>query len=191
MVERKVADEVTDRLVDMAKKIRLGPGLAPQTDMGPVVSEEQLARILGYIQIGQSEGAVLAAGGKRGGGDLAGGFFVEPTVLTSVDNQMRVAQEEIFGPVLSVIPFDDIEQVIGVANDVRFGLSAGVWTRDIAKAHTVAAAVKSGTVWVNTYGMFDPAVPYGGYKMSGYGRELGGPSLDAYTQTKSVWVNLG
>jgi acyl-CoA reductase-like NAD-dependent aldehyde dehydrogenase len=189
-VERKIAGEVTERLVERARRIRLGPGLAPDTDMGPVVSDEQLDRILGYVEIGRREGAHVATGGNRLGGEHAEGFFVEPTVLTGVANDMRIAQEEIFGPVASVISFDDIDQVLDWANQTRFGLAAGVWTRDLSKAHSVAAALRSGTVWVNTYGMFDPAVPYGGYKMSGYGRELGEASLDAYTQTKSVWVNL-
>jgi acyl-CoA reductase-like NAD-dependent aldehyde dehydrogenase len=191
LVAEPVVDEVSNRLVERARKIRLGPGLSPATDMGPLVSQEQLERVLNYIELGRREGARVITGGDRMGGQLNGGFFVSPTVLGNVTNDMRVAQEEIFGPVLAIMSFRDVDEAVRIANESRFGLSAGVWTRDIATAHRVAARLRSGTVWVNTYGMFDPSVPYGGYKMSGYGRELGEAALDAYTQTKSVWLNTG
>jgi aldehyde dehydrogenase (NAD+) len=147
--------------------------------------------VLGYIELGQQEGARVMSGGYRAGDELSRGFFVAPTVLGNVSNDMRVAREEIFGPVVAIMRFEDVEEAVRLANATSFGLCAGVWTRDIAKAHRVAAALRCGTVWVNTYGMFDPSTPYGGYKMSGYGRELGEAALDAYTQVKSVWINTG
>ncbi len=190
-VERPLHEEIAEQLSERAASIRLGPGLAPGTEMGPVVSEEQLSRVLGYVEVAEKEGAQVVTGGKRANGDLARGYFVQPTVLTKVTNEMRVAQEEIFGPVVAIIPFEGAEEVVEQANTTQYGLTAGVWTRDIAKAHRVAAELRCGTVWINTYGMFDPSVSFGGYKMSGYGRELGHASLDAYTQVKSVWVNVG
>ena len=190
-VERPLHEEIAEQLSASAANIKLGPGLTPGTEMGPLVSEEQLSRVLGYVEVAEKEGARVATGGKRANGDLARGYFVQPTVLTNVTNEMRVAQEEIFGPVVAIIPFDDAEEMVKQANTTQYGLTAGIWTRDIARAHRVAAELRCGTVWINTYGMFDPSVSFGGYKMSGYGRELGQASLDAYTQVKSVWVNVG
>ncbi len=191
LVAKEAVDEIAERLVERARRIRLGPGLAPNTDMGPLISDEQLDRVLGYVDIARREGARVMCGGTRVGDGPASGFFVAPTVLGSVTNDMQVAQDEIFGPVVAIMSFDGVDEALRIANDTQFGLSAGVWTRDLATAHRVAANLRCGTVWVNTYGMFDPSVPYGGYKMSGYGRELGEAALDAYTQVKSVWMNIG
>jgi len=190
-VHESIRDEFTERLVERARGIRLGPGLAPDTEMGPVVSSEQLERVTGYVEIGVSEGARVLTGGKRASGDgLDDGYFVEPAVLTDVDTRMRVMREEIFGPVALVGSFSDEDEAVKLANDTHFGLAAGIFTRDVTRAHRVAAAINAGTVWVNTYGMFDAAIPYGGFKLSGFGKELGREALDLYLQTKTVWVEL-
>jgi aldehyde dehydrogenase (NAD+)/phenylacetaldehyde dehydrogenase len=157
--------------------------------MGPVVSQEQFDRVTGYIDIGRSEGAEVVTGGGPAEG-LGDGYFVQPTVFAGVNNEMRIAQEEIFGPVAAVIPVDDVDEAIRVANDTIYGLAAAVWTNDLAKAHRVARGIRAGTVWVNAYGNIDPAVSFGGYKQSGFGRELGLHSIETYTQQKSVWVSL-
>ena len=156
--------------------------------MGSLVSEEQMNRVMSYIAKGREEGASLVAGGERVGDR---GYFVTPTVFADVRNDMTIAQEEIFGPVASVIAFTDEADAIRIANDSRFGLAAGVWTNDVKKAISFARGVKAGTVWVNTYNMTDNALPFGGYKDSGFGRELGAAALDIYTQTKTVWIDLG
>jgi aldehyde dehydrogenase (NAD+) len=169
--------------------MKLGNPLEEDTGMGPVVSQEQLDRVTGYIDIGRSEGAEVVAGGERRA-DLGDGYFVQPTVFAGVRNDMRIAQEEIFGPVAAVIEVGDVDEAIAIANDTIYGLAAAVWTNDVTKAHRVARGIKAGTVWVNTTGLFDPAVSFGGYKQSGFGRELGKHSLEAYTENKSVWVNL-
>jgi acyl-CoA reductase-like NAD-dependent aldehyde dehydrogenase len=161
-----------------------------KTSIGPQVSKEQQERVLNYIDIAQKEGAKLACGGEAPKGDLAKGYFVKPTVFTGVNNDMRIAQEEVFGPVLAVIPFSTVDEVAEQANKTTFGLSGAVWTRDVKKAHRLSAKIKAGTVWVNCFNNFDPAVPFGGYKMSGYGRELGKHSIELYTNIKSVWMNL-
>ena len=188
-VERGIYDEFTARLADMARSVKLGHGLDPATKMGPLVSKAQQQRVLSYVQIGTDEKANSLSGGKAPGGTLAEGFFVEPTVFAGVNNRMRIAQEEIFGPVVCAIPFDDLPDAIAQGNDSPFGLAAGVWTRDIRKAHQAAAALDAGTVWVNCYNAFDNASPWGGFKQSGWGREKGPYGLDLFTQIKSVIIN--
>ncbi|HWC14576.1 MAG TPA: aldehyde dehydrogenase family protein [Actinomycetota bacterium] len=189
LIEKGVHDEFVDALVSSTAKMKVGPALAEDTAMGPVISKEQLDRVTGYIDIGRSEGAEVATGGECPT-ELGDGYFVEPTVFTGVRNDMRIAQEEIFGPVVTVIPVDDVDEAIRVANDTIYGLASAVWTSDISKAHRVARGIKAGTVWVNTYGLYDPSVSFGGYKQSGFGRDLGVHALEAFTQTKSVWVSL-
>jgi acyl-CoA reductase-like NAD-dependent aldehyde dehydrogenase len=189
LVERSAHDEFVSSLVDATRAMKVGPALEEDTAMGPVVSQHQRDRVLGYIEIGRREGADVAAGGEAPS-DLGDGYFVTPTVFTGVRNDMRIAQEEIFGPVAAVIEVADVDEAIEVANDTIYGLSAAVWTNDLGKAHRVARGIKAGTVWVNTAGLYDPAVSFGGYKQSGFGRELGLESIETYTQSKSVWVSL-
>ena len=161
----------------------------PRTQMGPLVSEEQLNRVTGYLVAGKEEGASLLCGGTRLEGNLAGGYFVAPTIFSDVRDSMRIAREEIFGPVICAIPFDDVEEVVQRANSTEFGLASGVWTTDVGKAHRLARQMQSGSVWVNCYNVMDPAVPFGGRKMSGYGSEGGRHQLDAYLNIKAVWIN--
>ncbi len=188
-VERGIYDEFVELLAGMARSVKLGHGLDPSTKMGPLVSAEQQRRVLEYVRIGRAESATAVAGGNAPAGDLQSGFFVEPTVFAGVDNSMRIAREEIFGPVVCAIPFDDLPDAIAKGNDTPFGLAAGVWTRDIRKAHQAAAALDAGTVWVNCYNAFDNASPWGGFKQSGWGREKGPYGLDLFTQIKSVIIN--
>lgn len=190
-VEEPVADEVVEQLATRARSLRLGHGLDPSTEMGPLISDRHRERVLSYVGLAQEEGAEIVAGGKTA--DVAGypdGFFTEPTVIGGVRNDMRVAQEEIFGPVLSVIPWRDVDDLRSLANDIQYGLAAGIWSGDVAKALKLADLIDAGTVWINTYGMFDVAVPFGGRKHSGYGRELGDEALEPYLQSKSVWLDL-
>jgi phenylacetaldehyde dehydrogenase len=186
-VERSVFERVTQGIAAAAKSMRVGPGMSPSTDIGPLVSEEQMNRVNSYIDSGIAEGARALSGGKRVGGD---GYFVEPTVIVDVQPHMKVVQEEIFGPVVVAIPFDDPSEIVGEANDTIYGLAAGVWTSDVSKAHKTAAALRAGTVWVNCYNVFDPALPFGGFKQSGWGREMSHNALECYTETKSVVVKL-
>ncbi|MDP2675208.1 MAG: aldehyde dehydrogenase family protein [Dehalococcoidia bacterium] len=187
LVERGVYDRFLEQLHKRAASISVGDPLDPATYMGPVVSEEQFERVMGYIGIGKEEGARLVTGGGRIGD---AGFFVQPTIFAEVENRMRIAQEEIFGPVACVIPVQDADEAVRVANDTAYGLAAAVWTRDVAKAHTIAQRLRAGTVWVNTYGPTDSRSPWGGFRDSGFGRELGRQALDLYTEYKSVWVAL-
>ena len=189
LVDKDIHDEFVSSLIDATSKMKLGPALDEDSALGPVVSAEQLERVTGYIDIGKTEGAEVATGGEVSS-DLGDGYFVQPTVFTGVRNDMRIAQEEIFGPVAAVIEVDDVDEAIAVANDTIYGLAATVWTNDLSKAHRVARGIRAGTVWVNTTGLYDPATSYGGFKQSGFGRELGRHSMDIYTEMKSVWVNL-
>jgi len=186
-VERPVFDQVVEGVSAKAKKIKVGSGLDPSTHMGPLVSEEQLQRVCNYLEIGMAEGAKAASGGKKIGDK---GYFVEPTVLVDTKDYMKVVQEEIFGPVVAAIPFDNPEELLPRANDSVYGLAAGIWTRDISKAHKLAALLRAGTVWINCYNIFDAALPFGGYKQSGWGREMGKDVLNLYTQTKAVCARL-
>jgi aldehyde dehydrogenase (NAD+) len=189
-VERPIYQEFIDRLAEFAGSLRVGHSLDPQTQIGPVVSRGQLERVTGYLEIGRQEGATAVAGGARlTEGDLAKGFFVPPTVFVDAHDDMRITTEEIFGPVAAVMPFDTLEEVVARANRTQFGLGGGVWTRDIGKAHKVARAVRAGTIWVNTYGVVDPAIPFGGMKMSGWGKDLGMQSVEDYLTVKAVWIN--
>ncbi|EKT76747.1 betaine aldehyde dehydrogenase [Rhodococcus opacus M213] len=157
----------------------------------PLISQRQLDRVMNYIDIGGGEGAQLASGGNRLGGELANGFFVEPTVFAGASNEMTIAQEEIFGPVASVIPFDEPEDALRIANDTPFGLAGGVWTQNLATAHKVSRGINAGTVWVNCYGVLDPAVGFGGTKMSGYGWKGAKEHVESYLYPKAVYINLG
>jgi len=190
-IESKVRDEFTEKLVGRAKKMQPADPLDPKTRMGAIVSQQQMQTVLGYIEKGKEEGARLVAGGNRVSVDGSKGFFIEPTIFGDVTNEMTIAQEEIFGPVLSIISFDDMEQAVDQANRNPYGLAAAVWTRDIKKAHHISRQLRVGTVWINTYGLMDAALPFGGYKQSGFGRELGAYAVEHYTELKSVWLNMG
>ncbi len=190
-VQRPVYDEFVEKVAAFAKTLRVGDPLDPETQLGPVVSAEQLERVTGYLALGHAQGAKALAGGERLMlGALAKGFFVAPTVFAGVNDDMRIAREEIFGPVLSALPFDDADDAVRRANDNPYGLGAGVWSKNVSTVHRVARGLRSGTVWANCYQVMDPAIPFGGYKMSGFGRESGVEHVQEYLQTKAVILKL-
>lgn len=191
LLHKDIHDDFVDRLVDKSKQMKLGDPLDPSTGMGSQISRAQMDRILGYIETGVAEGAKLCCGGERDTeGANARGYFIKPTVFTGVSPGMKIAQEEIFGPVLATLKFNDEREAVDIANGTIYGLVSAVWTRDIQLAHRVASQIKAGSVWINTYNGFDSASPFGGYKQSGFGRDLGAYALDQYTNVKSVWVAL-
>jgi acyl-CoA reductase-like NAD-dependent aldehyde dehydrogenase len=190
LVDQSIRDEFIDKVAARTRKMVPGDPLDPKTRLGAIASKAQMDRVLRYIDIGKKEGATLVAGGARADIGTGRGYFVQPTVFDGVTPEMTIAREEIFGPVLAAIEFGDVEEAIARANDSMYGLAAAVWTRDIKKAHYVARRLQAGTVWVNTYNVYDTALPFGGYKQSGFGREMGMHALEHYTQTKSVFVDL-
>ncbi|MGL4550980.1 MAG: aldehyde dehydrogenase family protein [Gemmataceae bacterium] len=186
-VEEKIHDAFVEKMIKKAKGRKVGDPFDPETEQGPQVSQEQYDRVMGFIDIGRKEGAKLLTGGNRVGSK---GYFIEPTVFTGVTDDMRIAKEEIFGPVMSILPFKDVDEVVRRGNQTFYGLAAAVWTRDVKKAHRVANRLRAGTVWINCFDVFDAAAPFGGFKMSGIGRELGEYALEMYTEVKTVYVNL-
>jgi phenylacetaldehyde dehydrogenase len=186
-VQQSRFDEVVDGVSEIAKSLKMGSGMDPTTQMGPLVSAEQLSRVTGFLESGRADGATAVTGGGRYGDK---GYFVEPTVLTNTTPDMKVVREEIFGPVVVAAPFSDLDEIAAVANDTEYGLGAGIWTRDIGKAHAMAKKLRAGTVWINCYNVFDASLPFGGYKQSGWGREMGHEVLNNYTEVKAVTAQL-
>ncbi len=182
-VQKDMFDQVVEGVADQARKIKVGPGFEPDTTMGPLVSEEQLNRVCSYLEAGLNEGAEAIVGGKKKGGR---GYFVEPTIMVKTNPNMKVVREEIFGPVVTASPFSDIDELVAEANHTEYGLAAGVWTNDLSKAHRIAHKLRAGTVWINCYNVFDAALPFGGYKQSGWGREMGHEVLELYTEVKAI-----
>jgi aldehyde dehydrogenase (NAD+) len=192
LVPASLRDEIVDGIVTAATQLRLGPTLSWETDQGPLVSKAQLERVERYVGVGRQEGATLVCGGHRATDEgLRDGFYYAPTVFTGVRNDMRIAQEEIFGPVLCVIPYRDVDEAIRIANDSVFGLAAGVWSRDVPRALAVARRIRSGTVWINEYHTLITSAPYGGFGQSGIGKELGIDGVLEYCQDKHVWIDSG
>jgi acyl-CoA reductase-like NAD-dependent aldehyde dehydrogenase len=189
VVHRSVRAELVERIADLVRRLAPGEPLDPATRLGAIVDDRQLAKVLGYVALGQEEGARVVVGGERVR-EESGGFYVPPTILDGVANEWRVAREEIFGPVLTVTEFDDEADALRIANDTPFGLAAGIWTRDVKKAHRLARAIRAGTVWINTFDTADITVPFGGFKQSGFGRDKGLAALDGYTQLKTTWLDL-
>jgi aldehyde dehydrogenase (NAD+) len=187
LVERGAYSEVIDRLVEHARRVRLGDPSDPETTMGPVISETQMNSVLNYIEVGMAEGASAVTGGRRSGST---GFFIEPTIFANVEHEMRISQDEIFGPVLSVIPFDDETEAVRIANGTAYSLAAGVWSTDSSRVHRMAAKLKAGTVWINTYGYTDVRLPWGGAGESGMGREHGEAAIENFTEPKAIWLAL-
>ena len=190
LVDKSIKDEFIDKVAARAKKMVPGDPMDPKTRLGAISSKKQLENDLRYIEIAKKEGATLVAGGSRADIGTGKGYFLQPTVFAGVTPEMTIAREEIFGPVLAAIEFADVEEAIARANDSNYGLAAAVWTRDIKKAHYVARKLQAGTVWINTYNVYDTAAPFGGYKQSGFGREMSMHALEHYTQVKTVWVDL-
>ena len=190
LVEERAHEELMAKVIERANKMVAGDPLHPKTRLGAIVSREQMESVLSYIEAGKSEGAKLVAGGERVDIGTGKGYFIKPTIFDDVQVEHRISREEIFGPVLATLKFKDAEDAVTKGNATVYGLAAAVWTRDVSKAHRIARAIKAGTVWVNTYNLYDPALPFGGFKESGFGRDQGRDALEKYTQTKSVWVNL-
>jgi phenylacetaldehyde dehydrogenase len=186
-VQENRFEEVIEGVAEIAKSIKLGPGMQPDTQMGPLVSDEQLRRVTSYLDSGREQGATAITGGARYGDQ---GYFVEPAVLTNTSPDMKVVRKEIFGPVVVAAPFQSIDDIAAAANDSDYGLGAGIWTQDISKAHALAKKIRAGTVWINCYNVFDASLPFGGYKQSGWGREMGHEVLEAYTEVKAVTAQL-
>ena len=191
LVDKSIKDQFLSRVAERTKKMVPGDPLDPKTRLGAIASKGQLERVLRYVDVAKREGATLVAGGSRADIGTGKGYFMQPTVFTDVRPEMTIAREEIFGPVLAAIEFADVDDAIARANDSPYGLAAGIWTRDVKRAHYVASKLKAGTVWVNTYNVYDTAAAFGGYKQSGFGRDMSVHALDAYTQVKTVWVDLG
>jgi acyl-CoA reductase-like NAD-dependent aldehyde dehydrogenase len=189
LVEESTHDAFIEKLLASARAFTVGDPVQPTTQMGPLINEPSLERVLGFVDEARAD-ADVALGGERIGGDLADGYFVAPTVVTNVRNDMRIAREEVFGPVISVIAFRDEAEAIAIANDTPYGLAGGVWTNDLSRAHRVARRIEAGTVWVNSWLAVNPQTPFGGYKASGIGREGGREALDTYTQIKNVYMQL-
>ena len=179
-MQRSIQEEFVEKVTRYTGTLKVGDGMDPAVNLGPLISQKQLDRVLHYVDLGHKEGATLTAGGERLGGDLAAGFFIQPTVFSGVTNDMTIARAEIFGPVISIIPFDDIEDGLRLANDTPYGLAGGVWTSSLATAHRVAEGIRAGTIWVNAYNVLDPNVGFGGTKMSGYGWKGGRLQIEGY-----------
>jgi phenylacetaldehyde dehydrogenase len=188
-IQRPMFERVLEGMADETQKIRVGMGMQrQQPQLGPVISEEQLATIMGYLHDGYESGGTAITGGRRMGGALQAGYFIEPTIFVDVSDEMKLVREEIFGPVVCALPFDEPDEILRRANDTLYGLAAGFWTRDLQTAHRMAAKLQAGTIWINTWGNTDAASPFGGYKQSGYGREMGKEAIDLYTEIKSIWI---